>query len=396
MTGRPSPGEEDKGDFAASGHSQRPDYAFSVEQVNDRKEQRGALVTLVIGGVDVPDVLIDSGASCNVMGQQTWELLKQKGINCESRKSAKELFAYGGTEPLPTLGTFTADVTLAGFENGSNADFVVVEGDGRTLLGRETAEALNLLRIGPFQTNSVDGGRSDGDVREKYKHLFSGVGLLKGYELKLHIDESVKPVAQHVRRIPFGLREKVDAKLDELLELDIIEEVPEGPSGWISPLVVVPKSDGDVRVCVDMRRANEAIVRERHPIPTVEELLHDLNGSTVFSKIDLKWGFHQILLSEESRHITTFATHRGLYRYKRLMFGVTSAPEKYQQIIRDVLRGCAGVANIADDLIVRGCDVEEHDKRLFAVLDRLSEVGLTVNGDKCEFRLSRLRSLVTS
>jgi len=88
-----------------------------------------------------------------------------------------------------------------------------------------------------------------------------------------------------------------------------------------------------------MRRANEAIIRERHPIPTEEELLHDLNGSTVFSKIDLKWGFHQILLSEGSRHITTFATHRGLYRYKRLMFGVTSAPEKYQQIVRDVLMG---------------------------------------------------------
>ena len=70
---------------------------------------------------------------------------------------------------------------------------------------------------------------------------------MKDYELKLHIDESVKPVAQHVRRIPFGLREKVDAKLDELLELDIIEEVPEGPSGWIPPLVVVPKSDGDIR-----------------------------------------------------------------------------------------------------------------------------------------------------
>ena len=332
----------------------------------------------------------DSGATCNVMGQHTWEWLKQKGIECESRKSARELFAYGGTEPLPTLGTFTASVSLAGMENGSKADFVVVGGDGRTLLGRETAEALNLLRIGPFQANSVDSEWSDVDVREKYKHLFSGVGRLKGYELKLHIDESVKPVAQHVRRIPFGLREKVDAKLDELLELDIIEEVPEGPSGWISPLVVVPKSDGDVRVCVDMRRANEAIVRERHPIPTVEELLHDLNDSTVFSKIDLKWGFHQILLSKESRHITTFVTHRGLYRYKRLMFGVTSAPEKYQQIIRDVLRGCAGVANIADDLIVHGCGMEEHDKRLFAVLDRLSEVGLTVNGDKCEFRLSKL------
>ena len=187
----------------------------------------------------------------------------------------------------------------------------MVEGDGCTLLGRETAEALNLLRIGPFQANSVDGGRPDGDVREKYELLFGGVGLLKGYELKLRVDESVKTAAQHVRRIPFGLRENVDAKLNELLKLKIIEEVPEGPSEWISPLVVVFKGDGDVGVCVDMCRANEAIFREWHPIPTVEELLHDMNGSTVFSKIDLKWGFKRILLSEESRHIATFVTHRG-------------------------------------------------------------------------------------
>ena len=89
------------------------------------------------------------------------------------------------------------------------------------------------------------------------------------------ISMSVKPVAQPVCRILLGLHEKVDKKLNQLLELDIIEEVPDGPSGWISPLVVVPKGDGDIRVCVDMRRANKAIICERHTIPTVEELLHD-------------------------------------------------------------------------------------------------------------------------
>jgi hypothetical protein len=178
------------------------------------------------------------------------------------------------------------------------------------------------------------------DVRDEYKDILRGVGLLKGYELKLNIDESVQPIAQPVRRIPYGIRDKVDEKLGELLSLGIIEEVPEGPTEWVSPLVVAPKDNGDIRICVDMRRANDAIIRERQPIPTVDELLHDLNGSTVFSKLDLKWGFHQIQLSEESRHITTFATHRGLYRYTRLMFGVSSAPEKYQQIIRDVFRDC--------------------------------------------------------
>ena len=160
---------------------------------------------------------------------------------------------------------------------------MVVKGDGRTLLGRVTAEpVLIFCALVPFKrTCNVDIGRLESCIREKYKALFTGVGLLQGYELRLHIDESGKSVAQPVRRIPFGLREKVGKKLDQLLELDIVEEVPDGPSGWISPLVVVPKADRDVRVCMDMRRANEAIIRERHPIPTVEELLHDLNGSTL-------------------------------------------------------------------------------------------------------------------
>ena len=116
-------------------------------------------------------------------------------------------------------------------------------------------------------------------------------------------------------------------------------------------------------------------------------MLYDLNGATVFSKIDLKWGFHQIELEEDSRDKTTFVTHRGLYRYRRLMFGITSAPEKYQKIVSDVLAGCSGVANIADDLIIYGTDLIEHDLNLRKVLERLREKGLTLNGDKCQFRM---------
>ena len=180
--------------------------------------------------------------------------------------------------------------------------------------------------------------------------------------MKLNIDDSVKPVAQPVRQIPFEVREKVERTLDELLESGIIEELPEGLTGWVSLLVVIPKADRDIRICVDMRCADQAIVRERQPIPR-EEVLQDLNGSTVFSRVDLKWRFYQILLAEESRHVTKFVTHRGLYRYTRLMFGVTSAPKTYHQIIREVLRGYEGMANIA---------------------------GLTLNEKICEFRLPRL------
>ena len=88
--------------------------------------------------------------------------------------------------------------------------------------------------------------------------------------------------------------------------------------------------------------------------------------------------------------MTTFVTLRGLYRYTRLMFGVTSAPENYQQIIRDALRGCEGVINITDDVAIHGNDVEQNNERLFVVLNRLKEVGLTLNGHKSGFSLPRL------
>ena len=86
-----------------------------------------------------------------------------------------------------------------------------------------------------------------------------------------------------------------------------------------------------------MRQANCAVECERYPIPTIDEVLQDMNNSKVFSELDLRWGDHQTELSEESCEIMTFITHKGLYRYKRLMFGVSSAPEKYQQVIQQTL-----------------------------------------------------------
>ena len=91
-------------------------------------------------------------------------------------------------------------------------------------------------------------------------------------------------------RIPFSWRAKVNEKLDELLKLDVIEKV-EGPSSWVNPLVVVEKPNGDIGICLDMRQANQAIVREKHPVPTVGETLQEVSYAKVFSKVDLKHGF---------------------------------------------------------------------------------------------------------
>ncbi|KAL9964616.1 hypothetical protein ACROYT_G028279 [Oculina patagonica] len=178
-----------------------------------------------------------------------------------------------------------------------------------------------------------------GQLEAKYPSVFRGIGKLKGYHVKLHVDPSVTTVVQKMRRVPFSMREKVTAKVNELLQKDIIEKV-EGPTAWVSSVVVVvPKASGDIRLCVYMRRDNEAIVRERLPIPTIDEVLESLKRSAVFSKLDLRWGFHQIESDADSRDITAFATHDRIFRNKRLSFGVNAAPEKYQHIITQSMAG---------------------------------------------------------
>ena len=134
-----------------------------------------------------------------------------------------------------------------------------------------------------------------------------------------------------------------------------------------------------------MRRANEAVIRERHPIPTLEETVQALNGATVFSKLDLRWGYHQIELHPDSRGLTTFSTPQGLKRYERLIFGLSSASEVYQFVIQQVLIGIPGVRNISDDIIVFGTTQPEHDRGLDHTLQRLHANGLTLNKDKCLF-----------
>ena len=207
--------------------------------------------------------------------------LKKKHIKCTSRKTTKKLYAYGSTTPLTVIGTFTADVNVT--DRHVTTEFTVMEGKGEPLLGRKTAAMLGVLKLQiPEQfVNSVTGRVARHNV------LFQGIGKLKEYQMKLHIDPQVRPVAQSVRRTAFSLRGKIEEKLDELLREDIIEKV-DGPTRWVNPVVVVPKENGEVRLCVDMRCANKAIIRERHPIPTIDEILQDMQEGGVFSKLDLK------------------------------------------------------------------------------------------------------------
>ena len=133
-----------------------------------------------------------------------------------------------------------------------------------------------------------------------------------------------------------------------------------------------------------MRLPNEAIRRVRHPIPTVNDISIELNGAKYFTKLELSQAYHQLVLDEQSRYIITF-THKGLFRYKRLNYGTNASAKIFQYVLQRDLQGLLGVRNIADDIIVFGPTLAEHDANLDGCLRRLTNKGLRLNRDKCVF-----------
>ena len=274
------------------------------------------------------EMLVDSGATSSIISEDTWEELKAQNTKCISSAAppnTRNLLAYASDKPLLVKGTFKCEIKAG--QRVTQAEFLVIKGKGIPLLGRETAIKLGTLKIG-IDIASI----SEREIKAQLPEVFNGVGKLKSRQVTLHIDPRVKPVAKPPRRTPFNLRDNVTAKIKELLDKDIIEPV-EGPTPWVNPIVIVPKQGVDIRLCINRRRANEAIELTCYSIPKVDELLQNMNGSKIFSKLDLKWGYHQLELAPESRGITTFASHESLYRYKWLRFGVNSASEIYQQEI---------------------------------------------------------------
>ena len=170
------------------------------------------------------------------------------------------------------------------------------------------------------------------------------------------------------------MRRKAEEKLVRLEKLDIIETVHE-PTPWVSPIVAVPKpkSPNEVRMCVGMRLPNKVIQQERHITLAMDDILCDVNGAVVFSKLDLNDGYHQLELDPTSQYITTFSTHCCLRRNKRLNFWINYAAEIFQNAIRNCMQGIEGSINISNVILIFGRNQEAHDKSLTAVFDRLKE-----------------------
>ncbi|GAA6090226.1 uncharacterized protein K02A2.6-like [Tachysurus ichikawai] len=275
--------------------------------------------------------------------------------------------------------------------SGTTKDTQSHDKDRTSRKSHKTATELGLLHV-VLSTDIIQPTHSVADqLLSKYPNITNGIRKLKNVQVKLHIDDTVKPVAPPHRRIPFHVRKKFEKELQLLEDEGIIEKV-EGPTHWVSPIVAMPrpKNPEKIRICVDMRLPNQAVFRVRHISPTVDDIIHDLNGAVMFSKLDLNSGYHQLELAPESRYIATFSTHVGLQRYTRLIFGISSAAEVFQNTIQQVLQSIPGVRNFSDDILVYGNTADAHNRSLEAVFQRLHENNLTINKGKCDFHKTSL------
>ena len=328
------------------------------------------------------EFLIDSGSSVNIINQDTFKKLECL-MSLTLERSFVKIYPYGCETPLPILlpipiRNCIVEVYFNCTDKRTFATFHVTDAATSCILGKSTSELLCVLTVlQPTRSERISAlANSDLEYRlnsllREYKDIFESTGAVKNFELTIQIDPSVQPCVQKPRRLPFLMKKQVETEIQKLLDQNFIEPVNSSPE-WVSSLICVPKRNGNVRLCVDTRRANTKIIRYYYPIPTLDEILYEVNGAKIFSKLDLAQGYHQIVLDKKSRDITTFSTPQGLFRYKRLIFGAKNAFEGFQKIFEtNITHDINGVFNISDDIIAHAITQNEHLQQLRKVFDKI-------------------------
>ena len=222
--------------------------------------------------------------------------------------------------------------------------------------------------------------------------MFEGVSKYYKDQAHLFVNDKVPPVAQKARRSPYKIREKVLNEFRMLKQQDIIDDVKDEPTLWISPIVVVPKNHdkSKTRLCIDMWEANKEIERKSYPSPSLEGLINILQGSKIYCKLDMNNAFLQFELDSSLREITTFTTHEGLYRFKRLNFGTNAASEILQSKLDEILGNLLNCMAITDDAILLAISFVTMYDTLDKILNRFFECGITLNKGKCKLFINKV------
>jgi transposase InsO family protein len=332
------------------------------------KNSKAVKCRMVVSGTPV-HFLIDTGASVN--------MLPDKYAPNKLEPYQKTLKMWNQMEDVP-LGTCRLKVVNPKNDKKYSIPFVVFKGEHQPILGYQTSLQLGLVTV---ETHNFDMVASI--TMDDYGSVFDGkLGRLPGTQ-HLQLKPDAKPTIMPDRRVPLAVRPKLQKELARLTELGVIIPVEE-PTPWVSQVVIAHKKAGDIRVCLDPHDVNKVLMREHYTLPVLDDVLHELRESRIFSKADLSSGYWHVVLDQESSFLTTFQTCFGRYRFLRLPFGINGASEYFQKKLHEALRGLPGIQCIADDVIIHGKTSQEHNERMKAFLHRCQELGIKLNREKLE------------
>ncbi|PFX12096.1 Retrovirus-related Pol polyprotein [Stylophora pistillata] len=206
----------------------------------------------------------------------------------------------------------------------------------------------------------------------------------------------IPPRALSCRKLPIALQEDVKQELDRLVDIGVLIPVEE-PSVWVSQMAVVKRPDGSLRICIDRQPLNEALQREHYRLPTLDDVLPNVNNAKVFSKQDVKQAYWLVQLDKESSLLTTMITPFGRYRWARLPFGLKVSSELFQRRLNEAPCGLKGVICVADDLLVIGSGNtrEEadayHEQNLRELQKRCTERKIRLNDEKSVIKQTQIK-----
>ncbi|KAK3092066.1 hypothetical protein FSP39_024867 [Pinctada imbricata] len=271
---------------------------------------------------------IDTGASVSIISEETFRDLGKLKLS----ESKAKLKTYTG-EDMAILGTVAVHVDYESFSG--NLHVIVVKGRGPNLLGRDWLKSLKLNWNEIFAVKSVD---KDVDrLLEDYSEIFKDeLGAVKGVTAKIYVNENEKPRYIKARPVPYALKGKIESELVRLEECGIIQPVQF--SEWAAPIVPVVKDDGSIRICGDYKVTVNLVSKlDKYPIPKTEDLYAILGGGETYTKLDMNQAYNQLLLDEDSKKYVTINTHKGLFTYNRLPYGVSTSGGIFQRTIENLL-----------------------------------------------------------
>ena len=322
---------------------------------------------------------LDTGAAVSIISEQTQ---RKTFPDTPLRRSTAILRTYTG-ESMTVAGELEVQVNYG--SQSHKLPLLVVAGKGPSLFGRDWLQhiQLNWKTIG---LATLD--RGQGQVQmllQQYPEVFAEeLGTMKQFKATLQVKKDSRPIFCKPRSVPFALKDAISKELDRLESEGILQKVSH--SDWAAPIVPVPKGDGSIRICGDYKvTINPYLDIDKYPLPNPNVLFASLAGGQRFTKLDLSQAYTQMPLHEDSQQFATINTHQGLYRYKRLPFGIASAPAIFQRTMDTILQGLPNVVCYIDDILITGATEKEHLQNLEEVLKRLQREGITVKKSKCFF-----------